>query len=115
MKRIAFCFALLLVTLLSFAQGVIKESLSIHSAILNRSVNYSIYLPEHYDSGNRKFPVLYLLHGYTDNETGWTQFGEVSAIADKAINSGEATPMIIAMPDAGITWYINESSGKERY
>jgi len=115
MKKIVLSLVLLFVALVQYAQGVLKESLSIHSAILNRSVNYSIYLPEHYDSGNRKYPVLYLLHGYTDNETGWTQYGEVSGIADKAISTGEATPMIIAMPDAGVTWYINESSGKERY
>src|SRR6478672_11304598 len=107
MKKILASILLLLISLVHYGQGVLKESLSIQSSILNRTVKYSIYLPEHYDAGNRKFPVLYLLHGYTDNETGWTQFGEVAGIADKAINSGEATPMIIAMPDAGITWYIN--------
>src|SRR6478736_5321009 len=99
MKKILATIAFLFVCLVHYGQGMLKESLSFQSAILNRTVKYSIYLPEHYEAGNRKFPVLYLLHGYTDNETGWTQFGEVSNIADKAISSGEATPMIIAMPD----------------
>ena len=115
MKKIITSIVLLLMCLVHYGQGLLKESLSIQSAILNRTVKYSIYLPENYEAGNRKFPVLYLLHGYTDNETGWTQFGEVTRIADKAISSGEATPMIIAMPDGGVTWYINESSGKERF
>jgi len=115
MKKILSSIVLLFVCLVHYGQGVLKESLSIPSAILNRTVKYSIYLPENYEAGNRKYPVLYLLHGYTDNETGWTQYGEVAGIADKAISSAEATPMIIAMPDGGVTWYINESSGKERF
>jgi enterochelin esterase-like enzyme len=115
MKKILISVVLLFVCLVHYGQGVLKESLSIPSAILKRTVKYSIYLPQNYEAGNRKYPVLYLLHGYTDNETGWTQYGEVSSIADKAISSGDATPMIIAMPDGGVTWYINESSGKERF
>jgi enterochelin esterase-like enzyme len=56
-----------------------------------------------------------LLHGYTDNETGWTQFGQAKAIADKAIDNGDAPPMIIVMPDAGVSWYVNSSDGKLNY
>jgi len=115
MKQIISCLALLCLNVFAFAQGTLKESLSIKSSILNKTVNYSIYLPEHYEEGNRKYPVLYLLHGYTDNETGWTQYGEVAQIADDAIKSGAATQMIIAMPDAGVSWYMNEVSGNVRY
>ncbi len=99
----------------AFAQGLIKESLTINSAILGRAVEYSIYLPDGYDRTNRVYPVLYLLHGYSDDETGWTQFGEVEAIAGKAIKEGDATPMIIAMPDGGVSWYINSYDGKTKY
>lgn len=99
----------------AFAQGVLKESLKIKSAILGKDVEYSIYLPADYDKSNRSYPVLYLLHGYTDDETGWTQFGEVQAIADKQIQSGDAAAMIIVMPDAGVTWYINSSDGKTKF
>lgn len=101
---------------LVFAQfGQIKESLTIDSKILKRKVEYSIYLPAGYDATDRKYPVLYLLHGYGDDESGWTQFGEVQHIADKAISTGEATPMIIAMPDGGVTFYINSVDGKVLY
>lgn len=95
--------------------GLLKESLSVKSTILGKDVAYSIYLPADYDVSNRKYPVLYLLHGYTDDETGWTQFGEAHMIADRSIQSGESAPMIIVMPDAGVTWYVNSHDGKTRY
>ena len=96
-------------------QGTLKESLTIKSIILGKDIKYSIYLPADYDRSNRSYPVLYLLHGYTDDETGWTQFGETQAIADKTIGTGEATPMVIAMPDGGVAWYMNSHDGKTRY
>lgn len=115
MKKI---FALLLIVCISaasFGQGTVLESLVIKSAILGRDVRYSIYLPEGYETAQRRFPTLYLLHGYTDDETGWTQFGEVNKIATEAIKTPDVTPMIIAMPDAAATWYINDYAGKAKY
>ena len=108
--------AFLLISLQSAAQqGLIKESLKVKSALLGKEMEYSIYLPSDYEKTNRSYPVLYLLHGYSDDETGWTQFGEAQHIADKAINSGEAPAMIIVMPDAGVTFYMNSSDGKAKY
>lgn len=97
------------------AQGVLKESLKLKSSILGKDVEYSIYLPADYTTSERKYPVLYLLHGYTDDETGWTQFGEVKAIADGQLERMEMTAMIIAMPDAGTSWYMNSSDGKVKF
>ena len=99
----------------SFAQGVLKESLKVKSTALGKDVEYSIYLPADYDKSNRSYPVLYLLHGYSDDETGWTQFGEVQHIADKQMKSEQVAPMIIVMPDAGVSWYINSFDGKTKY
>ncbi len=108
-----------LLTFVSFfvsaQQGLLKESLKVKSTALGKDVEYSIYLPSDYDKSNRRYPVMYLLHGYGDDETGWSQFGEVNLIADKAIQSGESTSMIIVMPDAGVTWYINSFDGKTKY
>lgn len=95
--------------------GIIKESLKLKSTILGKEVEYSLYLPPDYDQSNRRYPVLYLLHGYTDDETGWTQFGEIKAIADKQLQNMEMTSMIIAMPDGGVSWYINSADGKVKY
>ncbi len=62
--------------------------------------NYAVYLPPDYETSERSYPVLYLLHGATDNHTGWVQFGEIKHIADQAIKRGTATAMIVVMPDA---------------
>ncbi len=106
----------LLISLVSYAQkGIIKESLKVKSAAMGKDIEYSIYLPADYDKTNRSYPVLYLLHGYSDDETGWTQFGEAQRIADETIQSGAAPAMIIVMPDAGVTFYINNADGKEKY
>jgi len=80
-----------------------------NSEILNMERNYAIYLPPDYETSSRSYPVLYLLHGLGDDQTGWIQFGEVKKIADNSIINGNATPMIIVMPDAntGRVGYFN--------
>jgi len=88
--------------------GKVLESLSFNSNIMKEPVHYTVYLPPGYKSNERRYPVLYLLHGYTDDDTGWLQFGEVNRIADDGIGSGEVPPMIIIMPDGGVTWYVND-------
>lgn len=110
--------SLVLCTLFHFngiAQSAVFESLKFDSKKLGKEVAYSIYLPDDYNTSQRNYPVLYLLHGYTDDETMWIQTGEVKEIADKAIGSGDAAPMIIVMPNAWDTWYVNQYDGKEPY
>lgn len=97
------------------AQSTVFESLKFDSKKLGKEVAYSIYLPSDYNSSQRKYPVLYLLHGYTDDETMWLQSGEVKEVADQAINSGYAAQMIIVMPNAWDTWYVNQYDGKAPY
>lgn len=101
---------------LSFAQqGKVIEQKTVRSNIMGRDVKYSIYLPPDYDKSERTYSVVYLLHGFTDDNTGWLQFGEVNRFADKAIEDGTISPMIIVMPNADSTWYINSFDGKENY
>ena len=95
--------------------GIVKEGLSMTSTILGRNVNYVIYLPADYETSNRNYPVVYLLHGYSDNENAWVQFGEVNLTADRAIANREIPPMIIVMPDAQTTWYMNDEKGLVKY
>jgi enterochelin esterase-like enzyme len=104
-----------LISVLSYGQGTIRESLLVKSKSMGKDIKYNIYLPADYDKTNRSYPVLYLLHGYSDDETGWTQFGEAGRIADETIKSGIAPAMIIVMPDAGVTFYINNADGKQKY
>src|SRR5438094_6916889 len=100
-----FCYANL------FAQsGKVYDELSLPSKILKGERKYAVYLPPDYETSQRSYPVLYLLHGSGDDQTGWVQFGEVLHIADKAISEGNATPMIIIMQDAntGRRGYFND-------
>ncbi|MCD7849152.1 MAG: esterase family protein [Parabacteroides sp.] len=105
----------LLVNLAGYSQSAVFESLSFDSQKLGRKVSYSVYLPSDYNTSKRNYPVLYLLHGYTDNETNWIQMGQVKTITDRAIANEEAVPMIIVMPDAWDTWYVNQYDGKVPY
>jgi len=106
------------ICLTGFAQrGKVYDNLTVTSDILGMERNYAVYLPPDYESSSRSYPVLYLLHGAGDDHTGWVQFGEVLHITDKAINAGEATPMIIVMPDAKTRQmgYFNTPGDKWRY
>jgi enterochelin esterase-like enzyme len=103
---------------LSFAQsGKVFDNLSMTSSILKSDRKFAIYLPPDYETSQRSYPVLYLLHGMGDNQTGWVQFGEVLLIADREITAGRATPMIIVMPDAstGRMGYFNSIDGTWPY
>lgn len=116
MKKIL--FLLLLIPLFSLAQtGKVYDNLSMTSKILKMERKYAIYLPPGYESSDRSYPVLYLLHGGGDDQTGWVQFGEVQHIAENAFSEGKATPMIIVMPDAntGQRGYSNNATGTWRY
>jgi enterochelin esterase family protein len=56
-----------------------------------------VYTPPNYDRGSN-FPVLYLLHGAGDIESGWTMIGRANTIVDNLIAEGKAKPMVIVMP-----------------
>lgn len=114
-KFLTLLYVLLCCVAVNAQQGLIKESLKVNSKALGKEVKYSIYLPAGYEQSNRSFPALYLLHGYSDDETGWTQFGEVQHIADKSINAGETSSMVIIMPDAGVSWYLDSYDGKTKF
>lgn len=118
MKKSILSLVILLLPLLLLAQtGKVFDNLSMPSKILKGDRKYAVYLPPDYESSQRSYPVLYLLHGGGDDQTGWVQFGEVLHIADKSIVEGTATPMIIVMPDAntGKRGYFNDIKGAWRY
>ena len=107
--------ALLLCALAAPALAQVQEGLHVASAILGRDVHYAVYLPPDYASSARRYPVVYLLHGYTDDESGWVQFGEIGPAADRAIADRTIPPMIIVMPDGGVAWYVNDYQNKVRW
>lgn len=74
---------------------------SFYSPAVDREMKYDIVLPPDYDTSERRYPVLYLLHGYMQNYTVW---GRNLGAAFYAHDIGE---LIIVMPDAGNSWYVN--------
>ena len=69
------------------------------SAIVGDKRDYYVYTPPGYDpSGNTRYPVLYLLHGYSDDASGWTAVGKANLILDSLIAQNKARPMIVVMP-----------------
>jgi enterochelin esterase-like enzyme len=92
-------------------QGTV-ERIKVHGKALEGNLegdsadrDVSIYLPPSYGKErNRRYPVVYLLHGYTDSDERWfvakQHFINVPAVADKALSGGQAREMIVVMPNA---------------
>ena len=102
--------------------GQVLQHLKMPSSVLGRDLTYTLYLPPDYDSSNRTYPVLYLLHGGGDRDDGWVQLGEIGRIMDKGIARGKITPMIVAMPDGQRddtmmprTYFTNDRDGGFRW
>lgn len=117
-KMIITTMLLVLVVLTTMAQsGLVYETRTVKSDILNMERKYSIYLPPGYEDSDQSYPVLYLLHGSGDDHTCWVQFGQVQYLADKTIAEGKSARMIIVMPDAntGKRGYFNDIQGDFNY
>ena len=75
---------------------------SIYSTVLKTHRAYTIYLPQSYDKeADRKYPILYLLHGMSGVNTSWFTDQRVKDVMDQLTASGEACEMIIVSPNAG--------------
>jgi len=79
------------------AAGLV-ERIEFDSKVTGGKRPASVYLPPGY-SADKKYPVLYLLHGIGGNETHWPGPGNAGAILDNLIADGKAVPMIVVMPN----------------
>jgi S-formylglutathione hydrolase FrmB len=77
------------------------------SPAVAREMKYDIVLPPDYEISERRYPVLYLLHGYMQNYTVW---GRNLGAAFYARDIGE---LIVVMPDAGNSWYVNYAQSED--
>lgn len=69
------------------------------SSVANDERDYYVYTPPGYDAhAKTKYPALYLLHGYSDDASGWTAVGRANVIFDNLIAEGKMKPMIVVMP-----------------
>lgn len=97
------------------SKGKVNKELRYKSVVLGYDVHYSIYLPPDYYNSEKKYPVLYLLHGYKGNHKSWINLGRINKIMDSGFATGEIEPMIIIIPDGKYYWYINDYQSKARY
>ena len=74
---------------------------SLQSVVLGAQVKYNVYLPEGFDAGDRHYPVVYLLHGLSDDYQSWIVKGNMQTVVDELTGTGEACEMVIVMPNAG--------------
>lgn len=100
MKKIILPLLLVLACSFSAKAGKVVTD-SLESKILNSKVIYNVYLPNGFENSDKQYPVVYLLHGLSDNYTAWMERGRMNLVADELIASGEAAEMVIIMPNAG--------------
>ncbi|WP_162249878.1 GDSL-type esterase/lipase family protein [Massilia sp. Root351] len=79
------------------AQGTLQE-FAYQSVVTGTQRKASVYLPAGY-SAQRRYPVLYLLHGIGGSQDEWRGYVRANAVLDRLIAGGEAVPMIVVMPN----------------
>ncbi len=68
------------------------------SAVIGDDRDFYVYTPPGYDTKAKKpYPVLYLLHGFSDDASGWTAVGRAHVIFDNLIAQGKVKPMLVVM------------------
>jgi len=83
---------------------------TIHSPILNKNEPYRIYLPPGYNASGKRYPVLYMLHGYSGVDNEWTDY-HLFEIADQLITTGKLGPMIIVLPTGEQEYWVDHANG----
>ena len=105
----ASAFLVLLVTAAAQAQSPPPDptvkTVEYEAKSVDRKLKYNIALPEKYDATTDRYPVLYLLHGYSGNYTNWARH--------RAQAHARANDLIVVMPDAGNSWYVNWAKSDE--
>lgn len=99
-------FALCALLPLATAQEALPvQTVEFEAPAVGRTLKYNIILPEGYEGSQQRYPTLYLLHGLTSNYTAWARMRvpEYAASYD----------MIVVMPDAGNSWYVNFASSED--
>ena len=79
-----------------------SRTTKIWSAALHQTRQLIIYLPPNYNAlsnSDRKYPVLYLLHGSPDPGDGWSRYGRAQEEVDRLITLEHYPPMIVVIPD----------------
>ena len=82
--------------------GILHRHIYTTSTVLGLPDNqsgYFVYTPPAYDEkAKQPYPVLYLLHGWSDSESGWSVVGRANLILDNLLAAGKIKPMVVVMP-----------------
>ena len=97
----------------SGVQGTIVERW-FYSPALDRQVPYDIYLPPDYETANRRYPVLYMLHGGGAHRDEWLGYGLID-VADPQMRNGGLQPMIIVFPQGDTGYWTDNAGGGPRW
>jgi enterochelin esterase-like enzyme len=85
------------------------------SPIIGEELPYRVYLPPDYAANpDRRYPVLYMLHGAGGNYTEWSD-SFLPERADELIRAGEIQPMIVVMPEGGERSYFSNLTDGRRW
>ena len=88
------------------------ETKTLKSEILKADRDYNIFFPKSYDvDTDKKYPILYLLHGMSGTNVSWFENERAKDVADLLMASGEACEMIIVSPNAGGDIYKGDWNG----
>lgn len=98
MKTLLQIFLFLFISLNSSASEV--KTIEVHAKKMNSQVKNYIILPEGYQTNDKSYPVLYLLHGFGDTYKKWVDATTIEQLADQH-------QLIIVCPDAGRSWYFD--------
>ncbi len=86
-----------------------------YSQWLKEERYFYIYLPPSYDVDiSKRYPVLYLLHGYGGSDESW-KYDNVNFVIDSLIKIGRIVEMIVVMPDADTSFYVNSRDKRKMY
>ena len=88
------------------AQDVPVATVELFSPAVERTMKYNIVLPPDYETSDERYPVLYLLHGLSQNYTSWSRLGA-------PFYAHEIGGLIVVMPDGGNSWYVNWAESAE--
>ncbi len=105
----------LLVTAPAVAGGHVETGVAFDSPALGHAIPAAVYLPEGAgEPDGPRLPVLYLFHGLGGRESDWVGAGDIAATLDREFAAGRVRPMIVVMPMAGDSWYVDDPAGESR-
>ena len=113
MRTVFTLFLVLNLSFVTFGHCSEIQKRSFQSKFLNRMWPHRVYVPTGYEEGNSHYPVLYLFHGNGGNEKSWTENGQLQKLIDSYIENGTIKPLLIVMPSAFVSWYVDGEEKKE--